>query len=430
VDDDDHTFSSDAWKAAEQPQLALPGPPSLEEVRLRKRLDTLNAQYAALGKRAVTAEFEREVLHAQLANSQAQLAAHKKDTSALRAELTALREEMTFRLSAAAPSPTPQSDTSSAELEKLRAEVTAIKEKTAAAASTEQRIQSLEDSIRQLVTLMASSVLPATAHLPPAAASTPNHQDAASQPMSTGPAGAQPPPGPPPPPQPQRPAAPTTPAETDVVGQVKQLLKGVKKWLPHLPSGPPPKTGGGQPGTWAGRAAAGKKTKGTNIQAPAPQRKPPSPDLASSPHLVFSFVLSGFSSLQGWEDPRELTDQVRATFKVHLGIDVPITSAFYLGRRTDATRGRLQRVYVQLGSPADGDLVRRSRCKLKGQPGVIADALTKEELAYRNLLRSVYESYKAKGTSVQFQRSRLFEKVKGEDGSLKKREITPWEKKV
>jgi hypothetical protein len=78
-----------------------------------------------------------------------------------------------------------------------------------------------------------------------------------------------------------------------------------------------------------------------------------------------------------------------------------------------------------LTSPADGDIFRRNRCKLKGQEGIVADALTKEEISYQKLLKPIYEKSKAKG-SLQFQRCRLFEKVTKEDGSMRKREITPW----
>lgn len=222
----------------------------------------------------------------------------------------------------------------------------------------------------------------------------------------------------------------TSAAFADLGRQLKQLEREVKKKIPKQQTRTPPVTKSGvQQGSSARRAAAGNTTKGTNLQAPVTQYKPPTPDFVAYPHLAYSFVVSGRSSLQGFSDPQELRGRAQAFFQESLGIEVPVTTAYYMGRRAaigrHGSQGGPRRVYVQLTSPADGDIVRRNRCKLKGQEGIVADALTKEEISYQKLLKPIYEKSKAKG-SLQFQRCRLFEKVMKEDGSMRKREITPW----
>lgn len=306
------------------------------------------------------------------------------------------------------------------------AEPTAIREEAAAAASIDQRTLSLEKMVTQLTALVEEMRERLTT-------APPLQHGVNPQPMTTEPspqrAQASQDPPPPPPMQQQQDLVAPPPWVAAVTKQLGRLEKKVEKGnataKKQAGRSPPVTKSGGPPGSRAAGAAAGKKTKGANDQAPAAQMKPPSPDLAASPHLGYSFVLSGFSSLQGVEDPQELRDVALAAFRTHLGIDVSIANAFYLGRRAPTRSSQPQRVFVQLGSPSEGDLVRHNRCKLKSSLNVVADALTKEELVYRRLLVASFEKLKAQGSSVQFQRCRLFEKVTGEDGSVRKREITP-----
>ena len=60
---------------------------------------------------------------------------------------------------------------------------------------------------------------------------------------------------------------------------------------------------------------------------------------------------------------------------------------------------------MRVRNPMEGQLVRRSRCKLAGKGAVILDSLTREERAWQGRLRGAFKEAKEQGESHQRARS-------------------------
>ena len=194
---------------------------------------------------------------------------------------------------------------------------------------------------------------------------------------------------------------------------------------------PPPPTQGprgrskskGPSTTWAGRAGAtaGRKPKGaTPPPAPAPQEKPPIPDLAASPTLTSSFILSGAASLQGIPQDT-LPTKVQQLVRQQLGVEVKVMDAWPIGRQRP---DKPQLISFRVRNPAEGQLVRHSRCKLAGVGVVILDALTRAELSWHRRLRGSFKDAQKLSQNPQFQRARLFI-TKQLDGRVERCEVFP-----